>query len=72
MKQETFTGIEYSGRKKKTRRKEFLEMILKHIEFRFPVFYEGQTLTCLDWDSSEALETVMVLSKLSDVEQYRH
>ena len=46
--------------------------ILKHIEFRFPVFYEGQTLTGLDWDSSEALETVMVLSKLSDAEQYRH
>lgn len=72
MKQETFTGIEYSGRKKKTRRKEFLEMILKHIEFRFPVFYEGQTLTGLDWDSNESVETVMVLSKLSDAEQYRH
>ena len=72
MKQETFTGIEYSGRKKKTRRKEFLEMILKHIEFRFPVFYEGQTLTGLDWDSNESVETVMALSKLSDAEQYRH
>lgn len=43
--------------------------ILKHIEFRFPVFYKGQTLTCLDWDSSEAVETVMALSKLSDAEQ---
>lgn len=42
--------------------------ILKHIEFRFPVFYKGQTLTGLDWDSSEAVETVMVLSKLSDAE----
>lgn len=37
--------------------------ILKHIEFRFPVFYKGQTLTCLDWDSSEAVETVMSFSK---------
>ena len=46
--------------------------ILKHIEFRFPVFYEGQTLTGLDWDSNESVETVMVLSKLSDAEQYRH
>ena len=43
--------------------------ILKHIEFRFPVFYEGQTLTGLDWDSNESVETVMVLSKLSDTEQ---
>lgn len=43
--------------------------ILKHIEFRFPVFYEGQTLTSLDWDSDESVETVMVLSKLSDAEQ---
>lgn len=38
--------------------------ILKHIEFRFPVFYEGQTLTGLDWDSNESVETVMVMSKL--------
>lgn len=43
--------------------------ILKHIEFRFPVFYEGQTLTSLDWDSDESVETVMVLSKLSNTEQ---
>lgn len=43
--------------------------ILKHIEFRFPVFYEGQTLTGLDWDSDESVETVMVLSKLSDAKQ---
>ena len=43
--------------------------ILKHIEFRFPVFYEGQTLKLLDWDSNESVETVMVLSKLSDAEQ---
>ena len=43
--------------------------ILKHIEFRFPVFYEGQTLTGLDWDSDESVETVMVLSKLSNTEQ---
>lgn len=37
--------------------------ILKHIEFRFPVFYKGQTLTCLDWDSSEAVETVVLMSR---------
>lgn len=43
--------------------------ILKHIEFRFPVFYEGQTLTGLDWDSNESVETVMALSKPSDAEQ---
>ena len=42
--------------------------ILKHIKFRFPVFYKGQTLTCLDWDSSEAVETVMSFSKLPAVE----
>ena len=40
--------------------------ILKHIEFRFPVFYEGQTLTGLDWDSDESVETVMFLSKLKE------
>lgn len=43
--------------------------ILKHIEFRFPVFYEGQTLTGLDWGSNESVETVMVLSKPSIAEQ---
>lgn len=43
--------------------------ILKHIEFRFPVFYEGQTLTGLDWNSNESVETVMVLSKPSIAEQ---
>lgn len=43
--------------------------ILKHIEFRFPVFYKGQTLTCLDWDSSEAVETVASFSRLPDAEQ---
>ena len=43
--------------------------ILKHIEFRFPVFYEGQTLTGLDWDSNESVETVMALSKPSSTEQ---
>lgn len=43
--------------------------ILKHIEFRFPVFYEGQTLTGLDWDSNESVETVASFSRLPDAEQ---
>ena len=43
--------------------------ILKHIEFRFPVFYEGQTLTGLDWDSNESVETVASFSRLSDSKQ---
>lgn len=46
--------------------------ILKLSNSAFLFSTRGQTLTGLDWDSNESVETVMALSKLSDAEQYRH
>ena len=46
--------------------------IVKRIEFRFPVYFNGSKITRLGWDETDMSETVMVLSKLSDAEQYRH
>lgn len=37
---------------------------LKHIEFRFPVFFRGQQVSGLSWDSESTVETVVLLSKL--------
>lgn len=38
--------------------------ILKHIDFRFPVYYNGQEVDMLDWDTETTVETVYLLSKL--------
>ena len=46
--------------------------IVKRIEFRFPVYFNGSKITGLGWDETDMSKTVMVLSKLSDAEQYRH
>ena len=46
--------------------------IVKRIEFRFPVYFKGSEISGLCWDETDMSETVMALSKLSDVEQYRH
>lgn len=35
--------------------------ILKHIKFRFPVFYDNRDVTDLDWESEKTLETVALL-----------
>ena len=35
--------------------------ILKHIEFRFPVYYEGNRIDSLSWDSETTAETVCCL-----------
>lgn len=43
--------------------------IVKRIEFRFPVYFNGSKITGLGWDETDMSETVMVLSKLSDAEQ---
>lgn len=37
--------------------------ILRHIDFRFPVYYNGQEVDMLDWDNSLTAETVVLLSK---------
>jgi len=45
--------------------------ILKHIEFRFPVFFGGQEITGIGWDSESTAETVCALSKLQEGKTYR-
>lgn len=37
---------------------------LKRIEFRFPVFFDGQAVDGLSWDLESTVETVCLLSKL--------
>ena len=37
--------------------------ILKHIDFRFPVYYNGQEVDMLDWDTETTVETVCLLSR---------
>ncbi len=34
--------------------------ILKHIDFRFPVFYNDQEITGIDWDNSNGVEPMAV------------
>ena len=36
---------------------------LKHIKFRFPVFYDEKEMTDLSWDNETTLETVVLLSR---------
>ena len=38
--------------------------ILKHIKFRFPVYFEGQEVTDIGWDSEPTVETVCLMSKV--------
>lgn len=42
--------------------------ILKHIEFRFPVFLNGGHVSGIDWDDNETVETVMLFER-SDTAQ---
>ena len=37
--------------------------ILKHIEFAFPVYYQGNEMTGMSWDSEGTVETVVLLSR---------
>jgi site-specific DNA recombinase len=37
--------------------------ILKGLKFKFPVFFNGQELTELDWDNESAVETVVLMSR---------
>ena len=37
--------------------------ILKHIEFNFPVFYQGVETSGISWDLNGTVETVVLLSK---------
>ena len=41
--------------------------ILKHIEFNFPVFYQGVETSGISWDLNGTVENVILLSKLSSV-----
>ena len=40
--------------------------ILKHIQFAFPVFYEGKEITALGWDNETTVETSLMLQRLRD------
>ena len=37
--------------------------ILRHIDFRFPVYFNGREINKIDWDSETTVETVVLLSK---------
>ena len=37
---------------------------LKHIKFRFPVYFNGAETEELNWDNESTVETVVLLSKL--------
>lgn len=37
--------------------------ILKHIDFRFPVFYKDQEITGVGWDNENGVETVALLTR---------
>ena len=37
--------------------------ILKHIEFAFPVYYQGNEMTGMSWDSEGTVETVVLMSR---------
>lgn len=37
--------------------------ILKHIKFKFPVFYEGDMCSDISWDKDNHVETVVLMSK---------
>ena len=39
--------------------------ILKHIEFAFPVYYKGNEMTGMSWDSEGTVETVVLIKKES-------
>ncbi len=36
---------------------------LKHIEFRFPVFFEGEEITGLSWDNATTVKSIVLLAK---------
>ena len=38
--------------------------ILKRIQFRFPLFYDGEEIIGLSWDNETTLETVVRLVKI--------
>ena len=37
--------------------------ILKHIEFKFPVFYDGKEIEGIGWDNESSVETIVLLSR---------
>ena len=37
---------------------------LKHIKFRFPVYFNGSEIEELSWDNENTVETVVLMSKV--------
>lgn len=44
--------------------------ILKHIKFRFPVYFNGKEIEELSWDNETTVETVCLLSKLHEAKHH--
>ena len=42
--------------------------ILRSLEFRFPVFFNGKEIYELDWDNESTVETVVLMSRFEVVE----
>jgi site-specific DNA recombinase len=38
--------------------------ILRRIDFRFPVFFEGKEVDMLNWDTQAQVETVVLMSQI--------
>lgn len=43
---------------------------LRHIKFKFPVFYNGQEIDEMSWDKESTVETVCLLSKLHEAKHH--
>ncbi|MCI6715142.1 MAG: recombinase family protein, partial [Lachnospiraceae bacterium] len=43
---------------------------LKHIKFRFPVYFNGSEIEELSWDNENTVETVCLLSKLHEAKHH--
>ena len=44
--------------------------VLKSMKFKFPVFFNGQTIEEIRWDKENTVETVCLLSKLSETKSH--
>ena len=43
---------------------------LKHIKFRFPVYFNGKEIEEMSWDNETTVETVCLLSKLHEAKHH--
>ncbi len=43
---------------------------LKHIHFRFPVYYNGTVIDDISWENGSTVDTIALLSKLSEAKHH--